>query len=62
MVLAQELTDEAKSFLRSKAGSNYLGIEQADEGSRVFTAEFPEGVAVASPVLWSMNGFNKLIF
>ncbi|WFU49140.1 SIR2 family protein [Sinorhizobium terangae] len=62
VVLAQELTEEAKSFLRSKAGSNYLGIEQANEGSRVFTAEFPDGVAVDAPVLWSMNGFNKLIF
>ncbi|MBB4170792.1 SIR2 family protein [Rhizobium sp. BK538] len=62
VVLAQELTEEAKSFLRSKAGNNFLGIEQAGDGSRIFTAEFPEGVTVASPKLWSMNGFNKLVF
>ena len=55
------MTGEAKDFLRNKAGTNYLGIEQADDGSRVYSPDNPNGVQVCAADLWSLPGFNKLV-
>lgn len=60
VVIARSLTDEAKEFLRNKAGSNYMGIEMSGEGSRVYSNSSPDGVEVPIPDLWSLEGFNKL--
>lgn len=61
VVLARTLTDEARNFLKYKAGSNYLGIERSGEGSKVFSPSCPDGTDVAAPDLWSLGGFNKLV-
>jgi len=61
VVLGQDLTSEAKQFLREKAGNNYLGIERAESRSRVFTASHPEGIEVMEGDLWSLSRFNTLI-
>lgn len=61
VVLAHTLTEEAKNFLRNKAGTNYMGIEKQNEGSRVFTPENPDGVEFSEPELWSLPVFNNLI-
>ena len=61
VVLARTLTEEAKAFLRAKAGANYLGIEHANQGSRVYTSEFPDGKEVGEGDLWSLTGFNKIV-
>ena len=61
VVLAKTLTDEAKSFLRDKAGSNYLGIEEAVGGSTVYTSDCPDGEVVDVEGLWSTDGFINLV-
>ena len=61
VVLAKQLTEEAKDFLRSKAGNNYLGIEQADTGSRVYSADFPDGDYVEEADLWTLSGYCNLV-
>ena len=61
VVLAQKLTEEAKLFLRDKAGSNYLGIEQSDSGSVVYSAETPNGVKVGTEDLWTLSGFASFV-
>lgn len=61
VVLARTLTDEAKSFLKEKAGANYLGIERSGTGSRVFSPTSPKGSEVNMPDLWSLDGFNNLV-
>ncbi len=61
VVLARTLTDEAKDFLRTKAGKNYLGIEQSGTGSKVYSPTHPGGSEVGTPDLWSLDGFNKII-
>ncbi|MBV1864885.1 MAG: SIR2 family protein [Rhodobacteraceae bacterium] len=60
VVLARTLTEEAKQFLKERAGNNYLGIECDGEGSRVYTAKTPDGVTLGESDLWSLDGFNKL--
>ncbi len=61
VVLAQKLTDEAKDFLREKAGAQYLGIEQADHESKAYSPEKPEGDSMNRADLWKLTGFNDLI-
>ena len=62
VVLARKLTEEAKDFLESKAGTRYLGVEEHDDGSRVYSPEFPGGAQVPAGDLWSLQGFNSLVF
>lgn len=61
VVLARTLTDEAKDFLKNKAGTNYMGIEMSSAGSKVFHPEAPDGVEVETADLWSLSGFNNLV-
>lgn len=61
VVLAYALTNEAKSFLRDKSGNRYLGIEKAENGSKAYCAEFPDGKLIKEHGLWSLEGFTKLV-
>lgn len=61
VVLARTLTDEAKEFLKNKAGKNYMGIEKANEGSKIYTPDNPCGLKVDDTDLWSLHGFNSLV-
>jgi hypothetical protein len=61
VALARTLTDEAKAFLRERAGSNYLGIENAESGGRIYTHECPDGKDIEQGDLWSLMGFNGLV-
>lgn len=59
-VIARTLTDEAKAFLKNRAGSKYIGLEKTDTGTRSFTSGTPDGIELAEPDLWSLNGFLSL--
>ena len=61
VVLAKALTNEANDFLRNRAGTNYLGIEQDGDNSKVYSSEDPSGVQVPVGDLWSLCGFNNLV-
>jgi len=61
VVLARTLTEEAKGFLKCKAGSNYMGIEKCKAGSKIYTPENADGVEVLDADLWSLPVFNNLI-
>lgn len=60
VVLAKKLTNEAKDFLKNKAGSNYLGIEQAATASKIYSPANPDGIEVSVSDLWSLPSFNNL--
>ncbi|PTM40612.1 SIR2 family protein [Bosea sp. 124] len=60
-VLARSLTDEARTFLRMKAGAKYLGIERNGTGSKIYVAEHPDGIDIADQDFWSLDGFQKLV-
>lgn len=62
VILARTLTDEAKQFLRGDAGGSYLAIEESGGGSRVYCNEIPDGTLVPEEQLWSLEGFNNLVF
>jgi len=62
VVLARTLTDEAKDFLRTNAGTAYLAMENCEEGTRVFTNDVPNGAVIEERKLWSFADFNGLVF
>ena len=61
VVLARFLTEDAKSFLRNKAGNKYLAIEEADSGSKVYCKSSPYGEIINGPNLWSLEHFSELL-
>jgi hypothetical protein len=61
VVLARTLTDEAREFLFTRAGDQYLGIEQHENGSRVYTKANPTGELIANADIWSLEGFLSLV-
>lgn len=62
VVLARTLTDEAKDFLWTNAGTGYLAMEDCEEGTRVFSHEVPDGAVIEGCQLWSFSDFNGLVF
>ncbi|SMR82677.1 SIR2-like domain-containing protein [Aliiroseovarius halocynthiae] len=60
VILARTLTEEAKRFLAESAGQAYMALERDGEGTRVFLPDYPEGVSIAQPDLWSFDNFNKM--
>lgn len=59
-VIARTLTDEAKQFLKNRAGTKYIGLEKTEAGTRIFTAATPDGIELVEPDLWSLKGFLRL--
>lgn len=62
VILARTLTEEAKQFLRQNAGTEYLAMEHANDGTRVYTPEISAGEIISDPELWSFQKFNELVF
>jgi SIR2-like domain len=60
-VLARVLTDEAKVFLKLKAGTSYLAFEETTDGTRAYTHEHPSGIEIPYKDFWSLNGFLTLV-
>ncbi|SNT61660.1 SIR2-like domain-containing protein [Tardiphaga sp. OK246] len=61
VVLARSLTEEAKAFLKSKAGSSYLALEESCGGTRAYSHQHPDGIDLPGDDFWSLNGFMRLV-
>lgn len=61
VVLARTLTDEAKDFLRTSAGDNFIAFERNGNATRVYTSTCPDGASIAGQELWSFPSFNSLV-
>lgn len=62
VVLARTLTEEAKDFLQTNAGTAYLAMERCIDGTRVYTHDFPDGAVIEEQKLWLFSEFNRLVF
>ena len=60
-VVTKTLTEEARTFLQTKAGTNYLAVEEAKGGTRVYTNQYPDGIEIAGEDYWSLSGFLTLV-
>ena len=61
VILARTLTEEAKQFLKTSAGSAYLALEHDDEGTCAYSPDFPEGLIIPGQRFWSFDQFNELV-
>lgn len=61
VIIAQCLTDEAMKFLQEDAGRNYMGIEEYENGCKVYTPKSPDGDYIDVPELWSLSGFCSMV-
>ena len=60
-VLARTLTEEARAFLKSKAGTHYLAFEEYKGGTKAYTAEQPDGIDFPGVDFWSLGGYLKRV-
>ena len=60
-VLARTLTEEAKTFLRNKAGKYYLALERSGDNTKAYTADYPDGFELPGTSFWSLDGYLNLV-
>lgn len=62
VVLAKNLTKEAKNFLTQNAGNRYMGIEECNQRRNACRIHVPGNeFSVPNPKLWSLSNFCDLI-
>lgn len=62
VILAHTLTDEARQFVATGAGENYLALECDEGGTKCYSSEAPEGFVIPGSSFWSLGRFNELAF
>lgn len=61
LVAARTLTQEARDFLSTNAGRYYVALEKHENGTMVYTYEYPNGVKIEDSSYWELVELNKLI-
>lgn len=61
VVLAKNLTTQAKTFLVDQKCQKFLALEETPGGTRAITSEEPNGIEIPIKNLWSLEGFLKLV-
>lgn len=61
LILAHTLTPEAKSFMRNSGGKYYIAVENHDEGSMVYTPNFPNGALLRGEKYWMLSQMNSIL-
>lgn len=62
VILARTLTDEARQFIATGAGNNFLALECDGDGTKCYSSEAPEGFVIPGSSFWSLDRFNELAF
>ncbi len=61
LIAARTLTQEAREFLRNSGGDKHVALEDHDEGTMVYTSDYPDGVVVVGGKYWEMSQLNETI-
>ena len=59
VVLSKELTDAARNMLSRANGQEYLALEEAPNGTRMWSHDHPEGQVLEENGLWRLSEFLK---
>ena len=59
VVLSKELSDTARNMLSSANGQEYLALEEAPNGTRMWSHDHPEGKVLEDESLWCFSEFLK---
>ena len=57
VLITKQVSETAHSILKSGRYLRYLAIEECQGGSRIYANEFPDGVELIGPSLWSLDEF-----
>lgn len=61
VLITYELTPAAKNFFEGDFCQEYLAVEAAPDGCRIFCPEFPDGEIVSEGEFWQLESFLTLI-
>jgi len=61
VLITMEVTSAAKAFFEGAFCKEYLAIERADGGCRIYCPEFPDGEVVTEGDYWQLESFLTLI-
>lgn len=61
VLITMEITESAKAFFQGDFCNEYLAIEYANEGCRIYCPEFPDGEIVTESDYWQLESFLTLI-
>jgi len=61
LVAARTLTPEAKDFLSTNAGRYYVALEKHENGTMVYTNDYPDGIKIEGGSYWELPALNQLI-
>jgi hypothetical protein len=61
VVLTKELSSTARAFLAGGRCRRYLGLEESQTGTRVFSHQHPGGIELAGSKLWQLSEFLNLV-
>jgi hypothetical protein len=60
-LLTRSMTPAARNFLLSGGCQQFLVLEQGTTGTRAYCADYPGGVELPEPDLWTLPGFLSLV-
>lgn len=60
VLLTKTISPTAKAFLNSGKCANYLAVEDAPSGCRIYSNEFPTGEDITGNPIWQLGEFLKL--
>lgn len=61
IVAARTLTSEAKTFLCDCGGRNFIGLEDHENGTKVYLPEAPEGFILDGKKIWELKNLNEIV-
>lgn len=61
VLITHRVTPAARAFVTGSHCTQYLAIEHADDGCRIFCPEYPNGEILDGPGYWQLEHFLKLI-
>lgn len=57
VVLTKVLSDSVRRMLRSANGQNFLALEEAEDGTQMWSHQHPDGVSLEGVHLWRLSDF-----
>ena len=61
VLITKQISPTAVAFLKSGQCQRYMAIEESGSGSRMYTAEYPNGVDIPNHGYWSLDQFLTMV-
>lgn len=61
VLITKEITPTAHEFLKSGKCPRYLALEECGSGSKMYSAEYPDGVELKDKPVWQLEQFLSMV-